>query len=190
MRMTGSTSMEPCVATLLAQHRPLLLAFVERHAGAALLRFEAPEDLVQGINKEALRAAPRFEWCGPEAFRGWIYRIARHHLSGRRDHWFAMKRSRRGVLRLTAGSAAGHADPADTATGPATFAHRREQLLLATKAMAMLLPRDRDLVAWTAHGVPLDVQARRLGVSTGAATRARARAIERLRTACVLLARR
>jgi DNA-directed RNA polymerase specialized sigma24 family protein len=74
-------------------------------------------------------------------------------------------------------------EPAATATGPTTFASRREQLVLATKALDLLLPRDRDLVKWSGEGLSTEEQARRLDLSAEAAGRARRRALDRFRKA-------
>jgi RNA polymerase sigma factor (sigma-70 family) len=181
------------MAELLVNHRPLLLSWVQREAGAPLLRFESAEDLVQSIQQEALRSIQRFQWQGQEAFLGWLHQVARRHLAGRRDHWFALKRNGAAILRLTrsGGESRAGAAPgvADTATGPATFASRREQLTLAARALALLPPRDRNLVQWAAAGASLEVQAARLGLSTDATQRARSRAIERLQKAYRLVSR-
>jgi DNA-directed RNA polymerase specialized sigma24 family protein len=73
--------------------------------------------------------------------------------------------------------------PADTSTGPATMADRLEQLTLATRALALLLDRDRDLVRWSCDGLPVADMAERLAISEEAAGKARQRAVERLRKA-------
>ncbi|MCK6459941.1 MAG: hypothetical protein L6Q95_08615, partial [Planctomycetes bacterium] len=68
-------------------------------------------------------------------------------------------------------------DPAATATGPSTFAARREHLKLAVQALAALPPRDRDLVKSTSE------DAERLGLRYDAAKQARLRALGRFRKA-------
>jgi hypothetical protein len=73
--------------------------------------------------------------------------------------------------------------PAGEDTGPQTFADRREQLDVAVKALALLLPRDQNLVRWASEGVDIQEQASRLGLSYDAAERAGARACERFRKA-------
>lgn len=182
----------PSLESLLVRDRPKLLEFVARQAGAPLLRFESAEDLVQGVHHEALRGADRFEWRGEEEFTGWLRLVAKRYLAGRRDYWFAMKRNGGALLRLSwvaedgnrnASPGGGGSDrrPADTRTGPLTFAFRREQIVLATRAAAMLMPRDRDIVNWCVEGVELDEQAARLGISRKAAEHARDAALERLR---------
>src|SRR5687768_4823928 len=180
------------LAEMLQGHRPQLLAWAQREAGVALLRFESADDLVQGVHQEALRSAERLEWRGEEAFMAWLYQIARRHLNNRRDHWFAIKRNGANILRLTWTGPQGEAQRiplADTATGPATFANRREQMTLATKALSLLLPRDREIVQWTAAGLSIEDQAARLGMSVEAAQRAKNRAIERLQKAFTIVSR-
>jgi RNA polymerase sigma factor (sigma-70 family) len=173
---------------------PLIASIVRDEAGPALLRFDAPDDLIQGAIHEALRAADTLRWEGEAPFRSWVCTIARRHLAARRDYWFAMKRGgsgsgttpaphphAAGVLRLTLSGLA------SSQVGPATFAFRREQILLATKALAALLPRDRDLVTWTAAGLSATDLAARLNLSEDAAQKARERALARLRKAFLLL---
>lgn len=180
------------LADLLLEHRPQLVGWIQREAGLPLLRFESAEDLVQGVHQEALRAADRLEWRGEDAFMGWLFQIARRYISNRRDHWFAIKRHGANILRLTWTGAEGEVQQmplADTATGPVTFANRREQMTLATKAVALLLPRDRDIVQWTAAGVTVQEQATRLNMSVEAAQRAKNRAVERLQKAFTIVSR-
>lgn len=173
---------------------PLIASIIRDEAGPALLRFDTPDDLIQGAIHEALRAADNLRWEGEAPFRSWVCTIARRHLAARRDYWFAMKRGgsgsgatppphphAAGVLRLTLSGLAA------SQVGPATFAFRREQILLATKALAALLPRDRDLVTWTAAGLKAPDLAARLNLSEDAAEKARERALARLRKAFLLL---
>ncbi len=182
------------LSSLLVQYQPQLLAFAQREAGIPLLRFESADDLVQGIHHEALSSPDRFEWRSEKEFLGWVFTIARRCLSARRAYWFALKRNCGKVLRLTwsgpgADASSYRLDPADTGTGPSTFAFRRERLVLATKAITLLLPRDRDIVRWTTEGKSIEEQAARLGISRESATKAQSRALERLRKAYHLVSR-
>lgn len=181
------------IPTLLADHRGVIEAVVRKEAGIVLLRFETIDDLVQGVSQEAVRAAGAFRYEGAEAFVGWIRVVARRYLSGRKDYWLAHKRNPGQVLRLTFTGGEGRRlerpELADTGTGPATFAFRREQLVQATRALAMLLPRDRDIVTWVAEGASTPEIAQRLEVSEDAAEKARTRALERLRKAFAILSR-
>lgn len=170
---------------------PMLRAIIRLDAGPALLRFESVEDLLQGTVQEVLRSTSRLEWHGEEAFKSWVITIAKRHVMSRRDYWFALKRNPGELLRLTLTGSAGHRrerpELADSRLGPSTFVFRREQLVLITKALEMLLPRDRELVAWTSHGLTASEMATRLGISAVAAEKARGRALERLRKAFGLL---
>jgi len=186
-----SDAMHDAVRRRIAAHRDDLAALVKREAGAPLLRFEGPDDLVQGVLYEALRSAPEFRLKSDDEFRGWLVTIARRHLAARKRYWFSLKRHRSRILRLTrGGSEGGPAVPLiDSRTGPSTFAARRENLLLATRALALLLPRDRDIVRASSEGLTVAELAERLGVSAEAAQRARHRALERLRKAYLVVSR-
>jgi RNA polymerase sigma factor (sigma-70 family) len=173
---------------LLDAHSGELRRYVRAHGGQ-LLRRESEEDLVQGISLRALERANSFRDQGAEAFRAWITTVARSYLADRANYWRALRRKPGALLRLTSGGTGG-VEPASTATGPSTFAARREHLKLAARALAALPPRDRDLVKWTSEDVPLEEQAKRLGLSYDAAKQARLRALERFRKAFELATRR
>lgn len=181
------------LAEFLASHADDLAAFVARH-GRSLLRYESEEDLAQGVRTCALDRGGDFEYRSEKEALGWLFTVARRYLSDRRSYWAAVKRRPRRLLRLTAfGSTAGGdaaaAEPADTATGPSTSASRREDVAMALRALAILLPRDRDLVTWYSEGVAIDDVAARLAISRDAASRAQLRALERFRKAFAVLAR-
>lgn len=178
----------------LAEQRVTLAAFVRENA-RGLLRRETEDDLIQGIHAHALRVAERVEWRSDREFTGWLHTLARQHLADRWRHYLAARRDAGVVLRLTsspADSAAASSaarEPPSSSVGPATFAARREQLLLAEKALRLLSERDRQLVRWMSEGVALEEVATRLGVAYDAAKRARQRAIERFRQTFELIAR-
>lgn len=191
--MTNAEQSPPDLKALMIRFQPAVLTLVREEAGVLLLRFETPEDLVQGVFQEALRSTSSLQWRGDESFKGWLFTIARRHLSNRRDYWFACKRNPGAILRLTLTGADGgrieRRELADTATGPATFAFRREQLVLASKSLAMLLPRDREIVTWASEGAEIGEIAARLGISEESAQRARSRALDRLRKTFTLMQR-
>lgn len=168
-----------------AAQRGELLRFVERRAGGALVRMESPEDLTQDILARALRAAPSFEWRDELAFRAWLFEVARNHLQDRRDYWSALKRAGSAVLRIERGfdseAWSEISDLAASVSGPSTFASRREQVAVAAKALALLLPRDRELVQGITLGLSASEHAAQLGLTTQAVESARKRAVERLR---------
>ncbi len=187
--MHDKTGLE--LSTLLNQYRALAAQVVQREASVVLLRFESVDDLLQGAYFDALRAAGDFEYRSTAEFIGWLKAVIRGHIRDRREYWFALKRNRGRMLRLTWSALHDSSNHfggyATTATGPATWAQRREQLTLITKALDALPLRDRDLIRWTSADVDLTEQARRLGLSEDAARRARDRALQRLRKTIALI---
>ena len=102
----------------------------------------------------------------------------------------ARRRKRRSPgLAQRSARTTGVAPPAATATGPSTFAERRELLVLATKALTSLPQRDVDLVRWRSEGLGIDEQSERLGLSYAATQRAGLRALERFQAAFELVLR-
>ena len=184
----------PTLESLLEHTRERLLQWMQREA-RGLLRFETDEDLVQGVHSRAVGEAGAFDFRGDGAFWSWLVTLARRHVADRHDYWSALKRGSGQVLRLTfSGSRSGDPDaaavPAGIATGPGTFASRREMLVLATRALDLLPERDRQFVRWNSQGVELETQAEELGLSYAAAQRAGLRALERFRKTYKLLAQR
>lgn len=168
----------------LTRHRSELLGFLRRHAGSAVLRFESPEDLMQGVFTRAIEAAEGFEERNDDSTRAWLFRLARNYLVDRNRHWLATKRRSGQVLRFEmsrSGESTPALDPMASQTSPSQFAMRREQLILAARAMNLLMDRDRDLVTWTAQGMSLSDQAERLGIGYDAAAKASQRAQNRFR---------
>ncbi|MCK6481950.1 MAG: hypothetical protein L6R43_17925 [Planctomycetes bacterium] len=169
---------------LLQVHRGRIETMV-RFEARGLLRFETEEDLVQGILARALERGGSFAYRDDPSFFSWIRRTAESYLADRRAHWGALKRRAGRVLRLTQGggepSPGSVREPPSDATGPSTFASRREQIGLVMKALDLLLPKDRDLVRWSADGVDVEETARRLGLGYEAAGKARQRALDRFR---------
>jgi DNA-directed RNA polymerase specialized sigma24 family protein len=170
---------------LVVEHRDELLEFVRRRAGGALLRLETAEDLAQAVCAHALANGVRAAEAGPLQ-PGWLFRVADNYLKDRRTHWSALKRMGGEVLRTSYAEDPSRdldavRDLASSVTGPSTFAVRREMLHLATLALDMLLPRDRDLVDGFCRGESLDEQAHKLGGNVVAAAQARSRAMERFR---------
>ena len=175
----------PDFATLLERQRPDVLRFIERRAGGALIRMESAEDLTQDVCARAVRHSATFELRDEPSFRAWLFEIARNHLQDRRDYWSALKRASTSVLRLASDAAEGSLtevrDLASSVTGPSSFASRREQIAVAARALALLLPRDRELIQAFAMGHSASRHAAALGQKTAAVESARARALERFR---------
>ncbi len=179
----------PSLTDLLVTYREDLVAYLGREAGG-LLRFESADDLAQAVHMRLFEGAEGFEYRGEKAFLALLHKVARAVVADRHDYWSAMKRGSGRILRITTrltGNPVGQL-PAG-ATGPATFASRRELLVLSARALAVLPDRDRKLVRWAGEGVPLGVQAERLEVSYAAAQRAGLRAMERFRKAFQLISK-
>jgi RNA polymerase sigma factor (sigma-70 family) len=175
---------------LLVQFHGELLDFVRRHAGR-LLRYETEEDLIQEVHVRALQQGDRYRHRGREPFLAWVHTVARSVLADRHAHWAALRRRPAGLLRLTlGGTETGGLDPVLSATGPSTFAARREMLSLAVKALSLLPKADRDLVRWRSEDVPLTEQASQLGLSYAALDSASRRALDRFRKSFRLLSSR
>lgn len=173
---------------LLERHGAVLVALVRAEA-RGLLRFESEDDLLQGIRQRVIEKLHTLEDRGAPAAASWLRKVARSWLSRRRAYWSALKRDGGAMLRFTLAQSADAAGtvgvglPAGTRTGPATIADRREQLPLATRALDLLLDRDRELVRLSCQGLSTVELAERLELSVEAASRARLRALERLRKA-------
>lgn len=174
----------------LIELRQDLTSFLGRNASKTLLRFETADDLFQGFATQALARADRFEDRGVGSAGAWLYELGRNYLRDRHRHWSALKRGSGKILRSGLGapvssviprSGDAFSDPAASEVGPATVASKREELVLAAKALALLLPRDRQVVEWSAQGMPVNEMAERLGLTADAASKAHTRALERLR---------
>jgi hypothetical protein len=177
---------------LLVRERAALLRFVERRAGGALLRVETSEDLVQGICAHALARTERLELRDERSLLAWVFELALNYLQDRRAHWSALKRNGASVLRLAFSESTEPGlgplrELAASATGPSTFAARRETLTLATEALGLLLPRDRELVDAMCRGLSAREHGDELGLGAAAAERARSRSLERFRRAYELV---
>jgi DNA-directed RNA polymerase specialized sigma24 family protein len=159
--------------------------------GGRVLRFETAEDVVQDLHTRLLSQPPAFEYRGEAELHAFLNKAAQRHLANRHAHWLALRRSPTGLLRLTLGSdTRAGLEPADAATGPATFSERRDQLRCAYEALGALLPRDADLVRWAMEDLDIAEVAQRLSVSYEAAQRARLRALERFQKTFHLARRR
>jgi len=181
----------PDLDLLLDRNRSRLNAFVRQHAGS-LLAFEGVDDLRQAVEVRVLEQRARFEYRSDPEFLAWLFTLARGVLADRHDYWTALKRRSGKVLRYTVSkgsTGAGVPLPASTRTGPGTFAERRELLQLATRALASLPERDRQLVQMHSEQIPLEQQSQQLGLTYAATQKASLRAQERLRKTFDLLVR-
>ena len=187
--MTERPASVPAAAVeqILERHQHELAHLVRREAGAPLLRFEEPEDLVQGVRLHVLRVADKYEPRSEAETRAWLRRLARRYLRDRRDHWFALRRGGGKVLRHTLRGSASFPElgPAliDSTHGPRTRADHREQIVQLSRALDLLLPRDRLVVQWISEGAATEELMTRLDLGRAATERVRSRAFSRLRRA-------
>jgi DNA-directed RNA polymerase specialized sigma24 family protein len=166
-------------------HNAALVRWLEREA-RGLLQYESAEDLAQGVHLRALEHGDGFEFLGDEKFVGWLFTLARRYVADRHDYWSAVRRGSGHVLRFTLAGTGGlqlGGIAGRVFTGPTTFAERRELHIMATRALATLPERDRDLVRWMSEGIELEEQGRRLGLGYAAVQRAGLRATERFKKA-------
>lgn len=179
------------LSKLLDGHRAQLLRHVERSA-QGLLRHESGEDVVQGIHLRALRQAGQFEYRSDREFWAWLMLVARQYVGDRHDYWTALRRQGGRMLRVTASAASesgGGVDPAALLAGASTFASRREMMEIAARAIALMLPRDQELVKSVARGDSIEEMAAALGIQYDAAEQAKRRALDRFRKTFELVSR-
>lgn len=183
----------PRLEDLLLQHSSRLLAFLRKNA-RTLLAYEAVEDLMQGVHVRCVEQQAAFVYRSEPEFLAWAYAIVRGHIADRHEYWSALKRRSGRVLRYTLSQASAGDNavqlPPGSRTGPGTFAERREMLAIATRALAALPARDRQLVQWHSEKLSLEEQAKHLDITYAAAQKAGLRALERFRKTFELLTKR
>jgi RNA polymerase sigma-70 factor (ECF subfamily) len=91
------------LASYLAEHRPQLMAFIERQLGTALRRKIEPDDVFQEASAEAVRSLPTVELGDREPF-SWLCQIAEHRIIDLHRRFFgAAKRDAAREVPLGAG---------------------------------------------------------------------------------------
>ena len=180
------------IQELVETHRDVVRSLM-RKEGGRLLRHESLEDLVQGALVRALERSAGFTYQGEGQFVSWLRTVAHSYLVDRVAYWTALRRRPAALLRLTGADVTAQPgaarEPAIDVTGPTTFAGRREMLETAIRALALLLPRDREIVQRASRGESSHEIAEALGLSHAAADKARTRAVERFRKAFALTSR-
>lgn len=176
---------------LLTRSEAFLSSFLRRRAQGLLLH-ETMEDLLQGIYAHALSVADRFEYRGEPEFRAWLGRVALQHLANRGSYWKARRRDAAQILRLDArrqgsGSTGPPLERSAAGAGPATLAILREEVLICSRAISLLLPRDQRIMGLVAADCSIDEIARDLGISQDAAQQARYRSLSRFRKVARML---
>lgn len=178
----------PRLTELIVERSQDLDRLVRRYAGALLTR-ETIEDLAQTVRLKLLESEATFEWRGDAAFHSWLETVVRNELNARRTYWNAARRAAGHLLRITSnpGMTGGGIQPRADATGPVSFAERRDQVDLAVRAIETLLPRDQEILEMERAGASIADIASKLALSEAAAGKARQRALERFRRAFELI---
>ena len=129
--------------------------------------------------------------AAPAAFHVWLEAVVRNELNARRAYWNAARRAAGHLLRITSGPvtrAGGGLNPSAAATGPLSFAERRDQVDVALRAAETLLPRDQAILEMERKGGSIAEIAAEFAMSKAAAGKARQRALDRFRRAFELIA--
>lgn len=159
---------------------PSLRRFLSERA-RRLVALESIEDLLQGLIAHVLEVEGRFQYRGEEEFLGWLRKVAKQHIANRARYWRVRKNVVRRLLREPSSSEpGGRLEPILDRMGPVTLALLKEEVLLLTKTLSLLLPRDQKILACVAQGGTLEDVAELLAVGHEAAKKARQRALGRL----------
>ena len=173
-------------------HRERLEQFLRQHA-RGLERYDRPSDVLQDVCARALQEEGNYEHRSDGEFMAWLLQVARRHVADRNRHLHRLKRDAGPLLRLTltgSGDESGGVEALADGVGPSTFAERRELVQRAMRALETLPERDRALVRAMNGGKTVSEIATEFGLETGAAQRARLRALDRFRRAFRALAGR
>ena len=179
----------PHLNDLIVERSADLDRLVKRYAGALTNR-ETLDDLSQMIRLKLLESETVFEWRGAAAFHSWLEAVVRNELNARRAYWNAARRAAGHLLRITSGPGTrtgGGIQPSAAATGPLSFAERRDQVDLALRASETLLPRDQSILEMERKGASIAEIAAQLDLSEAAASKARQRALDRFRRSFELI---
>ncbi|MCX5689770.1 MAG: RNA polymerase sigma factor [Planctomycetota bacterium] len=176
------------MVSLLEACTPRLRARLEPKISPALRSALDIDDVLQITYMEAFTRLSRFTGGGSSGFQAWLTTLAEHNLI---DAIRSLEAARRpNPHKQVAGFAAGSRDSVvalvdllgvSTAT-PSIHAARDEAAAHLERALK-LLPKDYELVVrrYDLDGAPMDIVAKELGRSEGAAYMLRARAHDRLR---------
>src|SRR5688572_15203952 len=100
------------LADFMQQHRPQLMAFIERQLGTALRRKVEADDVFQEASAEAVRALPEAELGDRDPF-SWLCQIAeRRIIDLHRRHFGAQKRDAGREVPIGAGGSGTESQPA------------------------------------------------------------------------------
>jgi RNA polymerase sigma-70 factor (ECF subfamily) len=168
---------------LFEEHRPRLLAMIERRIDPALAARVAPEEILNEAFLQARRQWPRFKSQSSLSPYAWLHRAARDCLI---EAWRRETRARRDLRAEMpwpeASSVQLIAGLVHSGTSPSAAVARGELQQQMRDVLAMLKEKDRDIL-WMRHYDQLSYAeaAQVLGTTENAATVRYVRALRRLK---------
>lgn len=174
------------LAEFITLHQPQLTAFIQRSLGAALRKKVEPEDVLQEMSAEALRALPTAQLDQFPPF-AWLCQVAERRIVDlHRKLIVAQKRSaeREVALDAPAGGDAGLLNYLAASMTTASQAFSREVREARLRAgLAQLPPEQREVLRLRYNeSLPSQEIAQRIGKSDGAVRVMLTRALKRLQT--------
>lgn len=166
--------------------RPALLGLISKSAGS-LLRHEPLEDLLGGIRARATARTGLVNERGDGQLSAWLLMIARQYLADRFEHWNGLRRDATALLRVVdviAVPVHGRAE-----SRPLSFTARREQMELATLALAGLPAGERRILRLVGEGASAEQISIHLGMPRDEASAVTQAAIAQFRAALTSLQR-
>jgi RNA polymerase sigma-70 factor (ECF subfamily) len=174
------------LAEFLENHRPQLLAYIERNLGAPLRRKIEPQDVFQETAVSALRALPDADLSGCDPF-GWLCQLAEQRIIDAHRRFFgAQKRAADREMPLNAPAGPdGRAELLDllvaSLTTPSQAFSRDQRHLRLLDALALLPAEAREALRLRyTDGLPTKEIARQLNKSDGAVRVLLTRSLNRL----------
>jgi RNA polymerase sigma-70 factor (ECF subfamily) len=173
------------LAKYLTQRRYALLAFIEKHMGAAVRSKVDPEDILQEVCGEAIRSLPDYDLGDRDPF-AWLCQIAQRRIIDAHRHYFgAQKRSAQREISLampigdTSRKALVDMLVASMTTASRAFSRDQKRIQLDT-AMQQLPEEQREVLRLRyVQGLPSKEIAARIGKSDGAVRVMLTRALDR-----------
>jgi RNA polymerase sigma-70 factor (ECF subfamily) len=179
---TGQAQDLAALSDVLEQHRPALMAFIERRLGAALRGKVEPQDIAQEVVVKALRLAP----TNVEDWFRWLCHLAEHCIVDEHRRFTAGKRA---TDRERSGNALSEEDGQElvallsaSMTTPSQAVVRNERQRQLDEALATLPDDQRELLRLRyGEGLATRDIAIRLNKTDGAVRVLLTRIVQRLR---------
>ncbi len=145
--MTNPESQQERLLQFLEEHRPRLLAFIQKRLGAALQRKIEPEDVLQEVSIEAVRAMEKVT-LREENLLHWLFQMSeRKIIDAHRKYFASQKRDAGREVMVDGGSQAGMGLGnllAASITTPSQAFSRNQQQLQMLAALDTLPEEQRE----------------------------------------------